>query len=278
MEFTAPLVLGIGAQRSGTTAISHYLAQTRNFSAPRNVKEIHFFDRNYSRGIEWYRKMWSKTGILNSSRYHLDFTPEYMFSPLARHRLLSTQMRPKIVICLRNPIERSVSEFKRAVRNQGIKSNFETYLQDEPSAIFRSCYYDQVAPFVERYGTDVLILVQEADFEKTVLDKKLTDFFSLRAGIFAGIELERKNVGNKKRMHAVYTSGVKLKKSLQRAGFFAVADTMDKLSPKGLFRTDQTVDAVRSQELNAFLRGEFRANVERLSLLIDRDVSGLWKI
>jgi len=44
-----------GAQRAGTTSLFHYLkAHPQVYMAP--TKEVHFFDLNYEKGIDWYEK------------------------------------------------------------------------------------------------------------------------------------------------------------------------------------------------------------------------------
>jgi len=49
----SPDFLIIGAQKCGTTSLFYYLSQHPDLSLPK-LKEIHFFDLNYEKGIDWY--------------------------------------------------------------------------------------------------------------------------------------------------------------------------------------------------------------------------------
>src|SRR5207249_2276295 len=49
-----PDFLIVGAQKSGTTSLYHYLSAHR-LVMPAATKEIHFFNSNYHRGLSWYR-------------------------------------------------------------------------------------------------------------------------------------------------------------------------------------------------------------------------------
>ena len=49
---TVPDFLIIGAQRCGTTSLYSYLVQHSQVE-PAFIKETHFFDKRYQRGIDW---------------------------------------------------------------------------------------------------------------------------------------------------------------------------------------------------------------------------------
>src|SRR2546421_10257710 len=44
----------IGAQKGGTTSLYSYLIEHPNIIAAR-MKEVHFFDQHFHKGIDWYR-------------------------------------------------------------------------------------------------------------------------------------------------------------------------------------------------------------------------------
>ncbi|HBE53503.1 MAG TPA: sulfotransferase, partial [Cyanobacteria bacterium UBA11369] len=45
----------IGAQKSGTTSLYNYLIQHPQV-VPARTKEVHYFDLNFDKGIEWYQE------------------------------------------------------------------------------------------------------------------------------------------------------------------------------------------------------------------------------
>ncbi|MBD3227637.1 MAG: hypothetical protein GF329_05560, partial [Candidatus Lokiarchaeota archaeon] len=59
--FTSPLrkslpdFIIIGAQRCGTTSLYNYLINQPTI-VPAFLKELHFFDNNYNKGLHWYKR------------------------------------------------------------------------------------------------------------------------------------------------------------------------------------------------------------------------------
>lgn len=49
-----PTVIGIGVPRGGSTWLHNLLESHPDVAMPRQRKEIHYFDHNYDRGLEWY--------------------------------------------------------------------------------------------------------------------------------------------------------------------------------------------------------------------------------
>ena len=49
-----PNFLFIGPQKTGTTWIHEYLRLSGHVVLPRGVKETHFFDKYFDKGVQWY--------------------------------------------------------------------------------------------------------------------------------------------------------------------------------------------------------------------------------
>ena len=95
----APDYIIVGAQKSGTTVLFSYIndhPMVLNKSG-----EIHFFDVQFSKGIEWYKKQFPKKP---SSEYRIgDKSPYYFFHPLVPQRVAEMFPNVKIIMILRNP-------------------------------------------------------------------------------------------------------------------------------------------------------------------------------
>lgn len=106
-----PQFLGIGGQKCGTTWLDKMLRFHPHLGLPPR-KEMHFFDANYWRGLDWYRFHFRKmTGKLRG-----EITPAYSILPVERIRavqVLNSQMR--LVLILRNPVERAWSQSEMAL-------------------------------------------------------------------------------------------------------------------------------------------------------------------
>lgn len=99
-------------------------------------KELHFFDRYYDRGLDWYTSCF-EPGMRVA--HQGESTPFYMYNPTARHRMLTTLPELKVICILRNPIDRAYSHYWHAREKGPEKSpNFEAALEREPRRLARS--------------------------------------------------------------------------------------------------------------------------------------------
>ena len=137
-----PSWIVVGAQRSGTSSLYEYLVahpQVRRAA----TEEIHYFDNNYHRGKAWYRGHFA---MRTSGRFLADnerrqpatgeATPYYLAHPLALERIAKDLPKVKILIVLRNPVDRAYSHFNHE-RNLGREplSSFEEALDREPGRL-----------------------------------------------------------------------------------------------------------------------------------------------
>ena len=76
-------------------------------------KEIHFFSLHYANGIEWYKDHFR--GKLRSQICG-EITPYYSFHPFAMQRISKTCPSVKLILLVRDPIERSISQYFHSVR------------------------------------------------------------------------------------------------------------------------------------------------------------------
>jgi hypothetical protein len=144
----------IGAQKCGTSAAMRLLRRHPQIGGIRPHKhpaweiedppvhrEPHFFDTNWSRGIDWYKRLFKKGAVIGEK------TPSYMADSVAMHRLASVVPEAKIVVFLRNPVDRMYSQFcmiKR--RNKKVSLSFEEWIQTPASAdaFWRGMYWKQL--------------------------------------------------------------------------------------------------------------------------------------
>ncbi|HLF41664.1 MAG TPA: sulfotransferase, partial [Acidimicrobiia bacterium] len=115
-----PEFLIIGAQRCGTTSLYKYLAEHSQFrSATLKTKGVHFFDTRYDKGMAWYRAHFP-SALYRSwfrARHGADLvtgeaSPYYLFHPQVPYRLAEHVPAVKLIVMLRDPIERTYSQWQ----------------------------------------------------------------------------------------------------------------------------------------------------------------------
>ena len=127
----APDYMIIGAQKSGTTAVFDYINQ--HPKSVNKVDEIHFFDDNYNKGIEWYWKQFAQ----KPDPFYVvgDKSPYYMFHPLVPRRIYKEYPNMKFIVVLRNPVDRAYSQYWMNRRLGVEKRSFEEAIEEEPSLL-----------------------------------------------------------------------------------------------------------------------------------------------
>jgi len=106
--------LGIGGQKAGTTWLYEMLRLHPDIAFPAG-KEVHFWDQQYWRGIDWYQSLF--IGGEQSNRATGEITPAYAIMPKDRIRECREHFPDlKLIYLIRNPIERAWSSAKMALK------------------------------------------------------------------------------------------------------------------------------------------------------------------
>ena len=128
-----PSFLILGAQRSGTTSLYRYItSHPRVFPALR--KEVHYFDFQYDKGRRWYLAHFPAASArlkCDSNPLTGEATPYYLVHPLAPHRVWEFNPAMKLIVILRDPVERAFSHYRHEA-HQGVEPlSFEAALEME---------------------------------------------------------------------------------------------------------------------------------------------------
>lgn len=154
-----PTYIIAGAMRSGTTALNSYLREHPDVAVS-SSKEVHFFDSFYDRGVEWYLEQFPHS---QSAEAVGEATPNYMFSTTALDRIRETLPDVKLVVMLRNPIDRAYSHYWHDRARGKTDGDFEENVKRELDGsdqglnyIARGRYRAQIENILERFPPTAL--------------------------------------------------------------------------------------------------------------------------
>ena len=202
----------IGAQRCGTTSLFRDLSG-HPCVAPAAAKEIHYFDVYHHKGLGWYKQHFPLAFTLNAARRirrQISITgeasPYYFFHPRAPARLHEAMPDARLILLLRNPVDRAYSHFHHE-REQGYEplSSLRDAIQEEPgrlagereklladpryfsfrhnhfSYLARGIYIDQLKAWRAHFPAErIHVLFSEVFFERTgQAFSELLDFLGL---------------------------------------------------------------------------------------------------
>jgi Sulfotransferase domain len=122
-----PNALIIGASKGGTTSIYHWLSRHPAVCVSR-VKEVRFFNGHYERGAGWYAAQFApkpgRTVLIEAS-------PSYLWDPDVPDRVRSLLGEPKLIVLLREPVERAWSQYWMKVRRGEETASFDQVVERE---------------------------------------------------------------------------------------------------------------------------------------------------
>jgi hypothetical protein len=135
-----PGCLVIGAAKAGTSSLFFALKQHPAVSPP-CTKEVGYFDLHYAHGDGWYRSHFPTRAERRRALDHgrgfltLDATPYYLFHPHAARRAAATVPGARIIVLLRDPVERAYSHYHHHRRDGKEHLSFEEAIDREPERI-----------------------------------------------------------------------------------------------------------------------------------------------
>lgn len=119
----------IGAQRSGTTSLMHYIGKHPRVHF-RAAREVCYFCHNYGRGLAWYER---KLGRRRPGKLRGEKSPDYMLYREVPRRVARVAPGVKLIVALRDPVERAHSSYKLGVLRQGETRSIEDAIWGAPT-------------------------------------------------------------------------------------------------------------------------------------------------
>ncbi|XP_044733596.1 heparan sulfate glucosamine 3-O-sulfotransferase 6 [Chrysoperla carnea] len=115
-----PTALIIGIKKAGTRALLEFLRIHPDIRAA--GCEVHFFDRYYDQGLEWYRKKMPPTVL---GQITMEKTPAYWVSKDAPARIAKMNPGTKLLVVVRDPVTRALSDYAQASSKRPGMPSFE---------------------------------------------------------------------------------------------------------------------------------------------------------
>jgi hypothetical protein len=177
-----PDFLIIGAMKCGTTFLYHYLNEHPEIEMSR-VQEVNYFSRHYYRSKWYYRSFFpfkSKGMKSGESGIH------YIFDPRCAARIKKDLPNTKIILLMRNPIDRAQShynqihtidpanDFEHAIeleqerigrlQEKIANSKYYTSVEYETySYANRGLYFEQLSIWLKHYKLEELLIIKSED-------------------------------------------------------------------------------------------------------------------
>ena len=130
-----PDFLVIGAKRCGTTSLYQHLPEHPCISkSPHD--NMGFFNDNFHLGVNWYKSFFPTTFTRKKIKSKFgdflafDVTTKYMEEESTANNVYQTKPNMKIIIILRNPVDRAYSQYHLSVRQTAERRSFEDVVEE----------------------------------------------------------------------------------------------------------------------------------------------------
>lgn len=201
MGMARPGFLGLGVQKGGTTTLDALLRQHPSLALPRS-KELQYFSLHYGLGDAWYAGQFAAA---RPEQRIGEITPYYIFHPLAAERIHALVPDARLIVLLRDPVERALSQLFHS-RRMGLEPlEPESALAAEPermaaaeevvlaggrhrshqehSYVSRSRYELQLARYEALFPAKQLLLLRSEDLFRSASEvwERLLQFLALES-------------------------------------------------------------------------------------------------
>jgi hypothetical protein len=272
-----PDFLYIGTRKSASTWLYNVLSLHPRVYLPAS-KGLYYFDDNFANGAEWYQQHFVGAA---STLVTGELSHSYLSSPEAPQRIAALSPRVKLLVCLREPVERAFSEYLDVRKNGRFDGTFEAALERFPILLDRGRY----ATHLERY----LNVFDREQFLIQLLDDLKSDGQSYAHDVFRFLgvaPLELPSSALRKRMPASTPRSRAVASAAKRASRMATQLGLQRLRSRAkrsavvrqaLYRPYGDSDRPQlDPKLAAELKSEYAAEVLKLDQLVGQPVAARW--
>lgn len=158
-----PDVIFVGPLKTATSYIYDYFLHHPDVVTSEPIKEVFYYDDYYDKGEDWYLSQFKQEG---EDKVTIDVSPSYMIRDVALERIKKDNPNAKIIMTLRDPMERFNSHVKHHMRHGYAYKDFSSLLEEHPRIVRGSQYEKYVDQWVSAFGEDNVFLLDFREFNK----------------------------------------------------------------------------------------------------------------
>ena len=158
-----PDFLFIGPDKAGSTWLDRAFRAHPDVFLPR-AKELFFFDRFFDKGIDWYSNHFSTARV---DQIAGEISHDYLFSDLACDRIASVVPNVRLIVCLREPVQRAYSAYLYMVKQGRTNASFDVAMHEIEELTDHGRYSSHLSRYLARFGRSQLHI---AVFDELVRD------------------------------------------------------------------------------------------------------------
>ena len=195
----------------GTTSMVELYLRSNENILPSKINEIFYFNTKHTNSINWYKVLFPSIftkkirGLIGKKTLTCEATGSYILNPHAPKRIKKIIPDVKFVVMLRNPTDRTLSNYKRRIRNtrekraveevieyelNNFKKEFQEYVKNENEIAFYpfgnsylagSRYVEQIEIWLRYFPKEQFLFINSNDYFKDPLKEynRILEFVGL---------------------------------------------------------------------------------------------------
>ncbi|MCU7890878.1 MAG: sulfotransferase domain-containing protein [Candidatus Thiodiazotropha sp. (ex Ustalcina ferruginea)] len=279
---THPTFIGIGAQKCASTWIYDLLADHPDVALSPH-KEIDFFSYHYGHGLQWYENNFNGAGDCIAVG---EISPSYFHEPGVPQRAHRHYPDVKLIVSLRNPIKRAISNHVHEIRIghlTGDDLSLEKGLQNNPMYVEQGRYAKHLERWLACFPKEQILILLFEDIVSNRADtaKRLYRFLGIDENHLPCALDSRSNPSYVNRYSGLEVFRRGLRKVVRRIGLDLAWDFAAKIGVRQLYKRVNKVsgEAIIPEPQDATLQqlmAEFNDDISRLESILSRDLS-MWR-
>jgi|GEM_PF-4605690 len=277
-----PTFLGIGAMKSGSSWVMNVIGTHPDILVV--PWEMHFFNRSFEKGESWYREQFRRAEKDKRETPYAavgEFTPVYLFYPEVPGRIAEMMPDVRLLLVLRDPVQRIYSEFRSWCRLNNRSDDFADYLTFETAAIERGYYSRQIRRYLDHFPKEAItcLCFEQVSKDPDFLKTQLSEFLGVDSGGFDIDPNMSRNATYRPRFPGVYSALVNTQKRLARAGVHNLPQAARAMGLHKIFRAGEEkrgFPPMTASDLS-YLQGLYGDEANELYRTLGLDFSEWWK-
>ncbi len=161
------IFIGLGVEKAATSWIFACLYEHPKVCIP--IKEINFFSKKelWQKGKSWYESVFTER-CNNLNLIKGEYSTEYFYNPLAAKRIHEIYPNAKLIVNLRNPIDRAFSNYINDLKagNLDVGIPFENALKTNKHYIDQGHYKTQLERYLKLFDKDQIKVLIYDDLDR----------------------------------------------------------------------------------------------------------------
>jgi hypothetical protein len=274
--------IGIGGQRCGKTTIYNWMEEHPQVITSSEM-ELHFFNHRYDYGYNWYERnfLWKKRTLISG-----EMSSSYIYDLSVPKRVFKYSPDMKIVLSVRNPIDRLISAYRHDIQIGNVISDGEYSIskgiENNPTYLEYGLYAKYFNEWLNIFPKENILVVIFEEMIKTPHQSylQLCEFLNIDNSFTPRSINKKLNHSWLPKSRRLMILQKNIAKIFRSVGLGLLVDGLKTFGLKKMIdsiNTDKKSTIVdMDNDYKNYLIEYFKEDVQKLSKLLNIDLKKLW--